>query len=47
MKMLHMKNVTLHHIKGLNYVEQFDLNEEMSPKTDVINEDKELLEEKS
>lgn len=45
MKMLHLENVTLHRMKGLTYIDSCDLNEEMASKNDVINEDREQLEE--
>lgn len=44
-KMLHLENVTLHRMKGLTYIDSCDLNEEMASKNDVINEDREQLEE--
>ena len=47
MKMLHLKNVTLHEIKGLSYQQKYDINEEMASKTDVTNEDQEQLQDES
>ena len=47
MKMLHLENVTLHRMKGMNYIEQIDLNEEMSPETNVMYENKEPEQEES
>lgn len=51
-KMLHLKNVTLHEIKGINYVQKYDLNEEAAhetgvPETGVTNEDQEQFQEES
>ena len=46
-KMLHLKNVTLHEIKGLSYQQKYDINEEMASKTDVTNEDQEQLQDES
>ncbi|MPC26729.1 hypothetical protein E2C01_019876 [Portunus trituberculatus] len=51
-KMLHLKNVTLHEVKGLNYIQKYDINEEVSaktdaPETDVTNEDQEQLQKES
>lgn len=51
-KLLNLKNVTLHEIKGLTYVRKCDINEEMAlktdvPETDVTNEDQEQFQEES